>query len=208
MGWTSCFKISTESIVVTLTDKNARVAEWQTTINMRKLKFCRCMSSIRNVYGDTAKKLYGPYYRKDGRQHVIIYYLDGTKKTVSYPKYLMEMKIGRELDPMYETVDHVDRDFTNNNYANLRVVSRQEHVSEDHVRIDKVIVKCIWCDAEVNRRAVDLDRNARLGKAGPFCRKCAGKYGTSIQHHGAERLQAQPRLPISKRRYYKVNKAG
>jgi len=42
-------------------------------------------------------KVYGPYTRKDGRQHVILYE-NGTRKTVSYPKYLLETKLGRPLD--------------------------------------------------------------------------------------------------------------
>jgi hypothetical protein len=33
------------------------------------------------------KKVYGPYTRKDNRQHVCVHYQDGTKRTVSINIY-------------------------------------------------------------------------------------------------------------------------
>jgi hypothetical protein len=43
-------------------------------------------------------KIYGPYTRKDGRKHVIVHYDGGRIRTVSYPKWLMEQHLGRELE--------------------------------------------------------------------------------------------------------------
>lgn len=41
-------------------------------------------------------KIYGPYLRKDLRKHIVIVNDDGSKTTKSFPKYLMENKLGRE----------------------------------------------------------------------------------------------------------------
>lgn len=72
-------------------------------------------------------KIYGPYTRKDGRQHIVLYDFEkGLRKTMSYPKYLLEQKLGRELLPN-ETCDHIDNDFTNNSLDNLQVLTREEN---------------------------------------------------------------------------------
>lgn len=42
-------------------------------------------------------KIYGPYLRKDGRQHLVIVE-DNKKYTISYPKWLMENHLKRKLD--------------------------------------------------------------------------------------------------------------
>ena len=44
------------------------------------------------------KKVHGPYTRKDGRKHVVTVFEDGSKKTTSYPKWVKEQELGRELD--------------------------------------------------------------------------------------------------------------
>src|SRR5690606_5867052 len=91
-------------------------------------------------------KVYGPYLRKDGRKHVILY-KDGKRSTVSYPKFLMEQHLGRKLKP-HETVDHIDRDFTNDDITNLRVVDRSQHAKDDAKRVKYTQVEeltCVWC---------------------------------------------------------------
>ena len=70
-------------------------------------------------------KVQGPYTRKDGRQ-VVCFYEDGVRKQMSYPKYLLEQKLGRPLRPG-ETCDHIDNDFTNNSLDNLQVLSRADN---------------------------------------------------------------------------------
>jgi hypothetical protein len=67
-------------------------------------------------------KIYGPYLRKDGRKHVVIVHPDGRKQTKSYPRLLLEQKLGRELTKE-ETVDHKDDDFTNDSLDNLQILS-------------------------------------------------------------------------------------
>ena len=57
-------------------------------------------------------KILGPYYRRDGRGFVVVTKPNGKKSTISYPKYLMEIKLDRYLEKN-ETVDHDDKDITN-----------------------------------------------------------------------------------------------
>ena len=138
------------------------------------------------------KKVYGPYTRKDRRKHVIVVYTDGTKRTVSYPKWLMEQHLGTELGAN-ETVDHIDRDFTNDDISNLRVLPRGQHVSDDVRRRQPITVVCVWCCAEFSTTHRVVNNSATYNKAGPFCsRKCTGEYG-------AVRSQGCPSLPAATR---------
>ena len=57
--------------------------------------------------------VYGPYKRKDDRQIVVVVHRNGKRRTVSYPKWLLECHLGRKLHKDRETVDHWDSDFNN-----------------------------------------------------------------------------------------------
>ena len=124
-------------------------------------------------------KVYGPYKRKDGRQHVILK-KDKIKITVSYPKYLMELHIGRKLLEN-ETIDHIDRDVNNNNFNNLRIIDKVKHEREDAIRNKDIKVKCSWCGKTFIIKGSNISqRNRYDGKrtgSGYFCsRICSGKY--------------------------------
>jgi hypothetical protein len=147
-------------------------------------------------------KVYGPYTRKDGRKIVNIVYDNQRRKTVSYPKYLLGQHLGRELLP-HETVDHIDRDFTNDSIDNLQVLTQKEHTALDTRRVDKVEIICIECGKVMKRDARRVRANSKQGKAGPFCKSCAGRYGASIQNNAIKRLPAQPAVES---RYYWLDK--
>lgn len=153
------------------------------------------------------RKVHGPYKRKDGRSHVIIVYDSGIKRTVSYPKFLAEVAIGRELDRDTETVDHVDGDFTNNSWSNIRIVSRKQHASDDALILKKHLVKCVWCGKLVRKNPRQLNHAAKLNKSGPFCsRECVGIYGAELQNGRCQPIPAQKAFPVTKRKYYKRGK--
>jgi hypothetical protein len=83
--------------------------------------------------------VHGPYKRKDGRQHVVIVERnpDGSvknKETRSYPKYLMQ-ELKQDMLDADDTVDHVDRDFTNDDPGNLKIRKLGNHVSLDALRV-------------------------------------------------------------------------
>lgn len=79
----------------------------------------------------------GPYKRKDGRKHIVLNDSSAAKgekgktKTISYPKAIMECRLGRRL-LKDETVDHDDDDFTNNSKKNLQIMSRSNNAAKGH----------------------------------------------------------------------------
>jgi len=123
-------------------------------------------------------KVYGPYTRKDGRQHVILYQ-DGKRKTVSYPKYLLEQKLGRSLLPN-ETCDHIDNDHTNNCLDNLQVLTRSDNARKANALKPAELghFTCPVCNASFTKPMCDVRANLKQNKSGPYCsRSCAGKGG-------------------------------
>lgn len=153
-------------------------------------------------------KVHGPYKRKDNRQIVIIVENNGKRRTVSYPKWLMELQLGRKLDPDLETVDHLDSNFDNNDLSNLRIVPRNEHSADDTRRVKPVKFKCAWCDKEFERSPRLVRDKARKNKAGPFCsRTCAGKYSRMLQLKLIDKFDTQPVVDSEyyKKKYVKAN---
>jgi HNH endonuclease len=148
-----------------------------------------------------AEKVYGPYKnRENGRQLVVIKNDDGTSRTVSYPKYLMEQHLGRQLG-IDETVDHWDSNVDNNNLDNLRVVPRHEHSADDTRRVKPAKVQCALCQKEFERSPRLIRDKSRKNKAGPFCsRQCAGRYSRKLQLKLLKKLGPQPMLESQ---YYK-----
>ncbi len=149
-----------------------------------------------------AAKVFGPYTRKeDGRQIVIIQNQDGSRETVSYPKYVLEQHLGHKLDQNECTVDHWDSNFLNNDIDNLRIVPRKEHSADDTRRVKLVKFKCALCKNEFERSPRLVRDKAKKKKAGPFCsRKCAGKYARMLQLKLVDKFDVQPAVDSE---YYK-----
>jgi len=123
-------------------------------------------------------KVYGPYKRKDNREHVII--IDGSeRKTVSYPKYLLQQS-GVNIPKGYD-IPHKNEDPTDNRLENLEIIEHSKHVSEHQTPAEMYKFTCPECG---KRAEIPLSRfrgNAKQNKAGPFCgRSCAGKYSKKI----------------------------
>lgn len=127
-------------------------------------------------------KIYGPYTRPDGRQHIVAYQ-NGKRITVSYPRYLMEIVIGHYLEKD-EEVHHKDGDFTNNALTNLEIKNSSKHRKE-HRKYFGEYVTCSWCGKEfwlTPKSQRYRFQNRKRSKFGPFCsRKCVGAYGSYIQ---------------------------
>ena len=123
-------------------------------------------------------KVYGPYTRKDGRQHVVLY-KDGVRKTVSYPKYLLEQKLGRSLLPN-ETCDHIDNDYTNNCLDNLQVLTRADNARKGMELRSAELghFTCPVCNSSFTRRMSRVRHNPKKNKSGPYCScSCSNKRG-------------------------------
>lgn len=120
------------------------------------------------------------YTCKDGRTRV---YDKDARRVMSYPKYLMEQKIGRPLSPL-EEVHHIDRNPLNNDMSNLELRMKGEHQSEHSTKYFDKNVKCAWCGKEFVWTA--KQQRQHRGNCGDsseaFCSKsCCGSYGRELQ---------------------------
>jgi hypothetical protein len=139
------------------------------------------------IYDDIIKE-YGPYKGNDGRLRLVLVFKDKTKKSISYPKYLMEKHLNRYLSEN-ETVDHIDGNPLNNDLSNLRILDRVEHCKNDVVRNKDVITTCAYCGKEFTISGSSIyNRNRKdRNSSGYFCsRECSGKYGSEIQNQKRE----------------------
>lgn len=150
----------------------------------------------------SVSKVYGPYKREsDGRSIVIVVDDNGNAQTISYPKWLLEVQLGRKLDPNTETVDHYDSNIDNNSLDNLRILPRDEHSANDTRRVKPVKFNCALCKKEFERSPRLVRDKARKNKAGPFCsRTCAGKYSRQLQLKLIDKFDTQPVIDSE---YYK-----
>lgn len=137
----------------------------------------------------------GPYRRADKRLIIIVYKFKGRKKTtVSYPKYLMEVYLGRYLKEN-ETVDHIDKNIHNNNLENLRILDRCEHVKIDIKRLKTQKFICPVCKIEFELTGTKLSNlisnRKRRNSSGPYCCKnCAG-WDSNFKHRQRSKLNIE-----------------
>ena len=127
------------------------------------------------------------YLCKDGRLRV---YVKETKKTISYPKYLMEKELGRPLLPD-EHVHHKDRNPLNNEVSNLIIMSHSDHAAEHARKYFDTTATCGWCGKEFmwtgKQQQCFYSNKRHHGHKSetPFCsRECSGHYGKSMQENG------------------------
>lgn len=131
----------------------------------------------KELYGDVLWRIYGPYPRKDGRKHIVLYFGDGIKRTLSYPKYLMERHLGRLLKDD-ETVDHIDNNFINDDLHNLQVLSLADNAAKAIRPAERILVQCANCNKEfeVYKKYYEYMTTVR-GQKKWYCNaKCVGIY--------------------------------
>lgn len=140
-----------------------------------------------------AEKVYGPYARPDGRAIVIVVDDNGSRRTVSYPKWILEQHLGKVLDKDERTVDHIDRDHNNNDINNLRIVPRAQHSKDDTRRVKLIKLRCSLCDKEFERSPRLMRDKNKKGVCGNFCsRQCSGRYSRRVQLGLMEKFPVQP----------------
>ena len=144
-------------------------------------------------------KVYGPYINNVGRKFVIVTDKDG-RRTVSYPKYLIEQHLGKRLDENM-TVDHIVYNQNNNNLSNLRVVPRAEHSADDTRRVIFVKLKCDNCGKDFERSPRVIRDKAMKGVRGNFCSKqCSAVYSRAVQLGKKKKL---PKVKPIESEYYR-----
>ena len=119
------------------------------------------------------------YECRDGRYRV---YLKDEKRVISYPKYLMEKKLGRKLN-RNEQVHHKDGNPLNNDIDNLEIKLLGSHQKEHSTKYFDKEVNCPWCNklflwtAKQQARFYDNKKRKGISVDNAFCsRKCAGEY--------------------------------
>lgn len=124
------------------------------------------------------------YTGKDGRLRI---YIQEEKRIMSYPKYLMENELGRQMMPN-EEVHHKDENPLNNDISNLEIRLHGEHQAEHAIKYHDTTAVCGWCGKEFlwsSTQQSHFYSNQRLRKTttnGPFCsRQCAGRHNRHIQ---------------------------
>lgn len=124
-------------------------------------------------------KVYGPYQRKDGRRHIIHYdFESGTRRTQSYPRYLMELVLGRKLES-WEHVDHINNDPTDDRVENYQVLTQKRNNQKSIIfsgRSAKFIeLACFSCGISFQRELRRETERVKANRSGPFCSKeCLG----------------------------------
>lgn len=127
-------------------------------------------------------KIYGPYLRSDGRKHIILY-LDGKRQTMSYPKFLLQEKLGRILLDD-ETTDHKDENFTNDNEDNLQVLTREgnarKQVHSNYATYTEIT--CQFCGLKSMKLTRDLRNNRARNIHGPYCDRSCSRQHQAINY--------------------------
>ncbi len=132
----------------------------------------------------TIKKIYK--CETDGRWRAYCVDENGKPHIVSYPRILMEEKLGRPLEP-YEDVHHKDENPSNNDISNLEIRIHGEHQREHSIKYHDTIETCQICGKKFvmtnkkwRRLFSDLSRKASKKKQRCLtCSKsCQGKAGS------------------------------
>jgi hypothetical protein len=116
---------------------------------------------------------------------VICIFPNGSRKTVSYPKYLVEVAMGKLLEKD-ECIHHINGDEQDNRLENFEIINRNQH-PQKHAKIPLAIdFICPVCEVEFTLDGKELQylirsRRAKPNQSGPFCsRRCAG-IGSNLQ---------------------------
>ena len=126
------------------------------------------------------------YSQKSGRLNAYVKYTDGTHKVISYPKALMEQKLGRHLGKD-EDVHHKDGDFHNNDLSNLELAKHGEHQREHAMKYYDKVADCdycgksfIWTAKQQSGYYRDLSRQIRYKTCSKRCAALIGQKNSPL----------------------------
>ena len=149
----------------------------------------------------TPPKVHGPYLdNRQQRRIVILVWEDGTKKTTSYARWLMQNHLGREL-LRTEHVDHIDGDPLHDEISNYQLLTSAENNRKSNLGRPSPLkgiergwthgtiygwlkkgCECTVCDLakkEWNQRRSDQRRSVSGAQRGPYLpRSTESAHGT------------------------------
>ena len=121
-------------------------------------------------------KVYGPYLDSSKtRRIVLLYYSDGTRKTMSNARYIIQELLGIELAKDDE-IDHINGDSLDDRLENLQIIKRKDHHKKHARKTEWYDFICPACGKQSRKPMRQVKHNWKNGKVGPYCsRHCAGK---------------------------------
>lgn len=131
---------------------------------------------------------------KDGRVRIIWRTINGTTTSMSYPKFLMEQKLGRKLLPD-EDVHHIDENPLNNDISNLVIIKHGDHQKhhtlyeyhDEYIKCEVCGNTFLWTKAKQMGYYNDIKAGKiRYRTCSNSCRSYAGRMrqlGKPIENH-------------------------
>lgn len=133
-------------------------------------------------FSDFWRKGYLRRDKTDGRGRVDLINTEEDRTTVSYARYLVSVKEGRLLE-VWEEVDHIDTDCTNDDLSNLQILTTEEHISktaEENRGLSYVTLICAYCGNDFEREIRQMHKKYPNNRT--FCsRSCNGKYYAALR---------------------------
>ena len=115
-----------------------------------------------------------------GRKYVCLYNTDNDRTIISYARYLMSVQIGHHIPSGYE-VDHKDDDKTNDDPANLQIVTEEYNRLKEQYRyamFEQVHLgfHCAWCETPFLLTERQVKQRLSYSKSGlAFCTKACSE---------------------------------
>lgn len=123
--------------------------------------------------------------QNDKRSRIVIVDDTGKHTSKSYPRFLVESAIGRELLPS-EDVHHIDGDVTNNDIRNLKIIAHGEHQKFHSTKYFDSEEECYICGKKfiyTGKQKQQYYADLRRGKNRKITcsRRCAGILSSRTQ---------------------------
>ncbi len=119
--------------------------------------------------------------KDDGRWRAYCVDENGKPHIVSYPRILMEEKLGRPLEPN-EDVHHKDENVDNNDISNLEIQIHGIHQQQHSMKYVNTVETCIICGCKFEMSSTswskfygDLKRTNKRKRILTCSKSCAGK---------------------------------
>lgn len=129
----------------------------------------------------------------DNRRMVLLVNSRKDRKTISYARYLMGVKLGYEVPSNYQ-VDHINNDKTDDRIENLQLLTLEENRLKEHWWLIENQVcygfECINCGTKFILLARKVREKINNGQKYAFCSsRCAGIYHAYLRKNNFVELE-------------------